>query len=112
MDQHSLWANKLDCCGSGAAVDSGVLLDCWTEGARLCGEQNIGRTRSCSNDCLKLGKGKEVRWAIETRIGQRRGSIGIHERRARALSEMSGVLGRWDITIAAALPTKQDSVVY
>ena len=55
MDQHPLWTNKPDCGSSGASVDSGVLLDCRAEGAGLCGKQNTGRTRSCSNDCLNLG---------------------------------------------------------
>ena len=53
MAQSSSIPDKLDRSGSPALNCWHLLPDCWCPSSRLCRKQDPGRSRSCSDDCLR-----------------------------------------------------------
>ena len=51
-------SHEFDRCSRFTAFRCDMLSYCWAQGARVRGEQDIGRTRSCADDCL-VGGGQE-----------------------------------------------------
>ena len=66
-------SNEFDRCSRFTAFRCDMLSYCWAQGARVRGEQDIGRTRSCADDCL-VGGGQKKRQGMGQRLGQN-GSI-------------------------------------
>ncbi len=66
MAKHHRRSHELD-CGSGCIAAGSILLSYrWTQGARICGEQDPGWARRCTDDRLVAeNQAYAARWKID-----------------------------------------------
>ena len=64
-------SHEFDRCSRFTAFRCDMLSYCWAQGASVRGEQDIGRTRSCADDCL-VGGGQSKKAEHGSTIGPKR----------------------------------------